>query len=195
MDRVSISPSLRSSLCICRAIQASGTRPFSCKNPKISCNNAACSARLMPRKSGMRQTSQSRRTEAGSLARAAISASCANNLSAARSSASRARRPCACPHCTSPRHHALPPVICLPRCSSHSIPRVQALDRSASALRCFPPRARSAVAGRARLAPSPALTDYFAASPRPCCPRRVPHLFARHWQFRFARCVSRSVLN
>ncbi len=91
MDRVSISPSLRSSLCICRAIQASGTRPFSCKNPKISCNNAACSARLMPRKSGMRQTSQSRRTEAGSLARAAISASCANNLSAARSSASRAR--------------------------------------------------------------------------------------------------------
>ena len=57
-------------------------------------------------------------------------------------------------------------------------------------------RARFAVAGRgARLAPSPALTDYFAASPRPCCPRRVPHLFDRHWQFRFARCVSRSVLN
>lgn len=56
-------------------------------------------------------------------------------------------------------------------------------------------RARSAVAGRARLAPSPALTDYFAASPRPCCPRRVPHLSARHWQFRFARCVSRSVPN
>ena len=35
------------------------------------------------------------------------------------------------------------PVICLPRCSSRSIPRVQALDRSASALRCFPPRVRA----------------------------------------------------
>ena len=58
------------------------------------------------------------------------------------SSASRVRRPCACPHRTSPRHHALPPVIGLPRCSSRSTPCVQALDRSASAMRCFPPRAR-----------------------------------------------------
>ena len=84
------------------------------------------------------------------------------------SSASRVRRPCACPHCTSPRHHPLPPVIGLPRCSSRSTPRVQALDRSASALRCFPPRAR-APPWQAALA-----WHHHLPSPATSLPRLVP---------------------
>lgn len=59
------------------------------------------------------------------------------------SSALRVRRPCVCLHRTSPRHYVLPPVIGLPRCSPHSKPRVQALDRSASAMRFLTPRARA----------------------------------------------------
>ena len=59
------------------------------------------------------------------------------------SPASRARRPCICLHRTSPRPYALPSVIGLPRCLSRSKPRVQALDRSASALRFLTPRARA----------------------------------------------------
>ena len=50
----------------------------------------------MPRKSGTRQTSHSKRTDAASVARAATSASCDSNLSAARSSASRARTNLSC---------------------------------------------------------------------------------------------------
>ena len=88
---------------------------------------------------------------------------------------------------TSHRSSALLIALEAPRSSIGPVRRRAAVPHAA--------RARSAVAGRAGLAPSPASTNCLAASPRPCCPRRVPHLSARHGQFRFARCVSRSVLN
>ena len=53
------------------------------KSQKIVSRRPACSAWLMPRKSGMRQTSQSRRTEGPSLARARTPASSDSAFSAA----------------------------------------------------------------------------------------------------------------
>ena len=86
-----MSPSVRSILLICRASQSSGIYPRWCRSLKMVSNSPACSAWLMPRKSGMRQTSQSRRTDAPSVARAKTSSTCASALSAFKSSDSRAR--------------------------------------------------------------------------------------------------------
>ena len=85
-----MSPSVRSSRFTCRANQSSGTLPDWCKSVKIPSIMLACSAWLMPRKSGMRHTSHNKRTDFASLARAMISPDCCKVLSDIRSSASRA---------------------------------------------------------------------------------------------------------
>ena len=73
------------------ANQSARTRPCWCRSVKISVSRRACSLCEMPRKSGIRQISHSSRTDCGSLARAATSASWDRALSASRSSLSRTR--------------------------------------------------------------------------------------------------------